>query len=62
MPIGLSNTLNTSRLSLFSQQTNIDIIGHNVANVNTPGYSRQVGIVQATPPLRDAVGMRGTGV
>ncbi|MCK4378442.1 MAG: flagellar hook-associated protein FlgK, partial [Deltaproteobacteria bacterium] len=56
------NTLNTSRLSLMSQQANIDIIGHNGANVNTPGYSRQVGIVQTTPPLADALGMRGTGV
>jgi flagellar hook-associated protein 1 FlgK len=62
MAVGLNNTLNTSRLSLMSQQANIDIIGHNVANVNTPGYSRQVGIVQATPPLADALGMRGTGV
>lgn len=62
MTVGLNNTLNTSRLSLLSQQANIDIIGHNVANVNTPGYSRQVGIVQATPPLSDAPGMRGTGV
>ncbi len=62
MTVGLNNTLNTSRLSLMSQQANIDIIGHNVANVNTPGYSRQVGIVQATPPLADALGMRGTGV
>ncbi len=62
MTVGLNNTLNTSRLSLMSQQANIDIIGHNVANVNTPGYSRQVGIVQTTPPLADALGMRGTGV
>ena len=62
MTVGLNNTLNTSRLSLLSQQANIDIIGHNVANVNTPGYSRQVGIVQTTPPLADAPGMRGTGV
>ncbi|MEA2109546.1 MAG: flagellar basal body protein, partial [Pseudomonadota bacterium] len=62
MTVGLNNTLNTSRLSLLSQQANIDIIGHNVANVNTPGYSRQVGIVQTTPPLADALGMRGTGV
>jgi flagellar hook-associated protein 1 FlgK len=62
MAVGLNNTLNTSRLSLMSQLANIDIIGHNIANVNTPGYSRQVGIVQTTPPLADALGMRGTGV
>jgi len=62
MTVGLNNTLNASRLSLLSQQANIDIIGHNVANVNTPGYSRQVGIVQTTPPLADSLGMRGTGV
>lgn len=62
MTVGLNNTLNASRLSLLSQQANIDIISHNVANVNTPGYSRQVGKIETTPPLADALGMRGTGV
>ncbi len=62
MAVGLNNTLNTSRLSLMSQQANIDIISHNVANVNTPGYSRQVGTIETMTPLSDVEGMRGTGV
>lgn len=62
MSLGLSNALNSSRLSLFSQQDNINLIGNNVANVNTPGYSRQVGVIETTDPLATRPGMMGTGV
>jgi flagellar hook-associated protein 1 FlgK len=62
MGLGLSNALNSSRLSLFSQQDNINLIGNNVANVNTPGYSRQVGVIETTEPLATRPGMMGTGV
>lgn len=33
--------LNTSRLGLYAQQTAMSVTGNNIANVNTPGYSRQ---------------------
>jgi flagellar hook-associated protein 1 FlgK len=36
----LNNILNTSLTGLFTNQSNIRITANNVANVNTPGYSR----------------------
>ena len=33
--------LNTGLKALLTAQASLDIIGHNVANANTPGYSRQ---------------------
>ncbi|MDK2811385.1 MAG: flagellar hook-associated protein 1 [Petroclostridium sp.] len=48
---------------LFTSQRALDITNHNINNVNTPGYSRQVGIQKASRPigLFDGTGMIGTG-
>jgi len=35
------DTLNVAGSSLKTQQKAIDVVSHNIANVNTPGYSRQ---------------------
>ena len=42
---------------------NLHTIAHNIANVQTPGFSRQVAVQQATNPLRmgQGRGMIGTG-
>jgi len=41
--------LNIAATSLRAQQKAIDVVSHNIANVNTPGYSKQsVNIVTAT--------------
>ena len=37
----LLNALNAGKTSLLSNQKSIEIIGNNIANVNTEGYSRQ---------------------
>jgi flagellar hook-associated protein 1 FlgK len=44
-------------------RAHLHIVGHNIANVETPGFSRQFGVQQATHPLRvaGARGMVGTG-
>jgi flagellar hook-associated protein 1 FlgK len=36
--------------ALKTNQSVLDVVGHNVANVNTPGYSRQTAALVATPP------------
>lgn len=42
--------LNLAASSLRSQQKAIDVVSHNIANVNTPGYSKQTpNIVTSTP-------------
>jgi len=43
-------SLNIAASSLRAQQKAIDVLSHNMANVNTPGYSRQSpNIVTASP-------------
>ena len=54
--------LNIGRNSLMTQQKAIDITGNNIANVNTPGYSRQrLNMEQNQPVLYDD-GQISTGV
>ena len=42
--------LELSRRALASQQAALNITGHNIANANTQGYTRQVGNLTATTP------------
>lgn len=62
MVVGLSNTLNTARVGMLANMTEIDIIGHNIANANNPDYRRQVGYLETTSTIPSALGPRGTGV
>ena len=48
--------------ALLSQQRAINVTGNNIANVNTPGYSRQRVGMQTNPPAPSAVGTVGFGV
>jgi len=63
------HTLETSKRSLFTQQAAINTVGHNIANANTRGYSRQVVSMTAARPIeaygltRSTIpGQLGTGV
>ncbi|MBP8975780.1 MAG: flagellar hook-associated protein FlgK [Bacteroidetes bacterium] len=58
----LSMVLETARRALMSHRVAMDTVGHNVANAETPGYTRQRVNFEATPPLRTSVGLLGTGV
>ncbi len=42
--------LEMGRRSLFTQQRALDVTGHNIANANTVGYTRQVADMAATLP------------
>lgn len=55
---------NIARSGLFASQRALDITGHNIANANTPGYSRQRLNVTSSNPmaLPGGQGMIGTGV
>lgn len=61
--------LETARRALMAQQLGLETTAHNIANANTPGYSRQVVQLQSTTPfsppslLRPQIpGQIGTGV
>jgi flagellar hook-associated protein 1 FlgK len=54
--------MNIAQSSLYSQQKAIDITGNNIANVNTPGYTRQrLNLVQSRPNI-SGNHLLGTGV
>ena len=54
--------LNIGLKSLLTAQAALDTIGNNIANANTPGYSRQNLQVSTSPGLRLRGLIQGTGV
>jgi flagellar hook-associated protein 1 FlgK len=48
--------------ALLTQQQAISVTSHNIANVNTPGYSRQRLIMTTNTPSDSEVGWMGNGV
>jgi len=59
---GISSVLNIAKEALLTHQASIAVAGHNIANVDTPGYSRQVLDLTTTQPTPDRVGFFGNGV
>lgn len=59
---GLVNALNIGKSSLATSQKAIEITGNNIANVNTPGYSRQIPILAPYPTVQINGLTIGTGV
>ncbi|MFH1982205.1 MAG: flagellar hook-associated protein FlgK [Pseudomonadota bacterium] len=59
----INGILDIGRQSLFAQQQNIQVTGDNIANVNTPGYTRRRTNLVTSPQLDDpSIGQIGTGV
>jgi flagellar hook-associated protein 1 FlgK len=50
------NGLNIALRGLTAQQRALDVTSHNIANVETPGYSRQEAVFAASPALTIAAG------
>ncbi len=59
---GIYGVLQIGARSLLAQQKGLEITGHNIANVNTPGYSRQKANLQTGTPMVTPQGIIGTGV
>jgi flagellar hook-associated protein 1 FlgK len=59
---GLLNALNSGKTSLSTNQKAIEIAGNNIANVNTPGYSRQSAVLTPYPALNFGDFFIGQGV
>ena len=47
----LLNALNAGKTSLLTNQKAIEIVGNNIANVNTEGYSRQNAELSPVPAV-----------
>ena len=55
-------TLDIAKCALFAQQIGMQVTSHNIANVNTPGYSRQRVIFSPYDPIPFPFGQVGRGV
>jgi len=59
---GLFDTLGTAQRGLSVVQSGLATTGHNIANADTPGYSRQRSVIEASLPQGTGAGSIGTGV
>ena len=59
---GLLGGLEIARRALFTHQAGLNTTGHNIANANTPGFSRQQIELEASMPTSSPEGQFGTGV
>lgn len=59
--LGLFGTLNLANRSLQTQRNATEVAGHNLANVNTPGYSRQRVAIETSITVPSDMGLQGTG-
>ncbi len=59
---GIGQTLNIARTALSIQQYGLSVAGHNIANVNTPSYSRQMLSLTSSIPILYGGLVFGSGV
>ena len=60
--MSLSSLLSIARGALMAQERAVTVAGHNIANAETPGYSRQRANLVAAQPEPAAFGQVGRGV
>jgi flagellar hook-associated protein 1 FlgK len=58
---GINLAFEVARKALFASQTAIQVTSHNIANVNTPGYSRQEAILTEAQAMSTSPGQLGMG-
>jgi flagellar hook-associated protein 1 FlgK len=59
---GLFQALEIGKRALLTHQFSLNTVGHNIANVNTPGYTRQRVEISASNPSYTTQGAVGTGI
>jgi len=62
MSSGIGLLLSIAKDALAAQQYGIYVTGHNIANVNTPGYSKQTAVLEARDPAPFGGVVLGRGV
>ena len=58
----INGIMSVAEQALLTQQRAISVTSHNIANVNTPGYSRQQLTMTTNSPTESSVGLMGNGV
>ena len=59
---GISNLFNIGSSGLSAFQQSLSVTAHNMANVNTKGYSKQDAVLAEASPINGRPGQIGTGV
>ncbi len=59
---GLFTSLSTASQSLAAANTGMDVAGQNIANINTPGYTRRTLLLAEVPPATDLSATGGVTV
>ena len=59
---GIYGVLHVGKQALLTHQEALNVTAHNIANVNTPGYSRQRVVMETTTPITTGAGQVGSGV
>ncbi|MCK5545050.1 MAG: flagellar hook-associated protein FlgK, partial [Desulfobulbaceae bacterium] len=59
---GLTHVLNIAKNALLTHQVSLQVAGHNIANVDTPGYNRQELNLNSAIPTHMSYGNIGGGV
>lgn len=59
---GLVQGMEIARRAMLAHQSALNVVGNNVANVATAGYSRQIAQLTPSPTERTPEGILGTGV
>ena len=59
--MSLLNLLNIGKSAFFANQAALNVTGHNIANVNTQGYTRQSVILEIATPAANSAGREPCG-
>ncbi len=60
--MSIGTILNIAQSALNASQVSIQTTSHNIANVDTPGYTEQEAVLEEAQPTPTAVGLMGDGV
>jgi flagellar hook-associated protein 1 len=60
--MGLMGIFDIGKSALIASQTQLNVTSNNIANANTPGYSRQEVILEISTPVAQSGGVVGSGV
>ena len=59
---GLTSSMFIGLSGLQAQQSALNVVGNNIANVNTPGYTREIATLTSSQALAQGQAYFGTGV
>jgi flagellar hook-associated protein 1 FlgK len=60
--MAISPILSVAQRALVASETALEVLSNNIANVNTPGYTRQRAVFTSDPPVANGTGLLvGTG-